>query len=201
MINTVKDLVKRLKKEADQLESMGSVDLACGVQAAVRVICDELDASTAIGNADSHRIEPLERHNKRLMAVLAKQSALNERFDLRCKESVLSTPEYKAMVLRKEAIKRQINDLPKCPICRGVGKVRPMFELLHCDHCDGVGVNASLGINKELVKLQQSLILAEFELIEKLVADLFKCGLSPADREAIAIEYFYADCRTNLRGD
>ncbi|MGI2095484.1 hypothetical protein [Shewanella glacialipiscicola] len=199
MINTVKDLVKRLKKEADQLESMGSVDLACGVQAAVRVICDELDANTAIGNADSHRVEPLERHNKRLMAVLAKQSVLDERFDLRCKESVLSTPEYKAMVLRKEAIKRQINDLPKCPICRGVGKVRPMFALHCCDQCSGVGVN--IEANNELVKLQQSLILTEFELIEKLVADLFKCGLSPADKEAISIEYFYADCRTNLRCD
>ncbi|MGE6315877.1 hypothetical protein ACQKC1_08825 [Shewanella baltica] len=199
MIETVNDLVKRLVKEADQLESMGSVDLACGVQAAVRLIRDELDANAAIGNADSHRIEPLERQNKRLMAALAKQSVLNEIFDLLCKDSVLSTPEYKAMVLAKETIKRQINALPKCRTCRGVGKVRPMFELHCCDQCGGVGVNVTA--NNELIKLQQSLILNEFELIEKLTADLFKVGLSPADKEAIAIEYFYADCRTNLRCD
>lgn len=199
MIETVNDLVKRLNQEADQLESIGSVDLACGVQAAVRVIRDELDANAAIGNADSHRVEPLERQNKRLMAVLAKQSVLNERFDLLCKDSVLSTPEYKAMVLDKEDIKRKINALPKCKSCRGVGKVRPMFALHCCDQCGGVGVN--IAANNELVKLQQSLILTEFELIEKLIADLFKCGLSPADKEAIAIEYFYADCRTNLRCD
>lgn len=199
MIETVNDLVKRLVKEADQLESMGSVDLACGVQAAVRVIRDELDANSAIGNADSHRIEPLERQNKRLMAVLANHSVLNERFDLLCKDSVLSTPEYKALVLAKDDIKRKINALPKCKICRGVGKVKPMFALHCCDQCGGVGVN--IAANNELVKLQQSLILTEFELIEKLVADLFKCGLTPADKEAIAIEYFYADCRTNLRCD
>ena len=39
------------------------------------------------------------------------------------------------------------------------------------------------------------------QLIEKLTAALFKVGLSAADKEAISVEYFYADCRTNLRCD
>ena len=56
MIETVSDLVKRLKAEAEQLESMGSVDLACGVEAAVRVIANELDVHLPIGNADYCRI-------------------------------------------------------------------------------------------------------------------------------------------------
>lgn len=199
MIETVSDLVKRLKAEADQLESMGSVDLACGVEAAVRVISNELDGHLPIGNADYHRIEPLERINKRLMAVLAKQAAINERFDLHCKQQVLSTPEYQVLVAKKKAINGQINALPKCNTCRGVGKVKPMFELYPCDKCGGSGVD--LAAKGELIKLQQALILAEFELIEKLTAALFKVGLSSEDKEAIAVEYFYADCRTNLRGD
>lgn len=199
MIETVSDLVKRLKAEAEQLESIGSVDLACGVEAAVRVICNELDGHLPIGNADYHRIEPLERINKRLMSVLATQSSINERFDLHCKKLVLSTPEYKALVSAKTAIHQQINALPKCNTCRGVGKVKPMFELYPCDKCGGSGVD--LAANGELIKLQQALILAEFELIEKLTAALFKVGLSAADKEAISVEYFYADCRTNLRCD
>ncbi|ABM25320.1 conserved hypothetical protein [Shewanella sp. W3-18-1] len=199
MIETVSDLVKRLKTEAEQLESIGSVDLACGVEAAVRVICNELDGHLPIGNADLQRIEPLERINKRLMAVLAKQSSINERFDLHCKQQVLSTPEYQALVSAKNRIHQQINALPKCDECNGKGKVKPMYVFYQCHQCGGTGVD--LAANSEMIKLQQALILAEFELIEKLIAALFNVGLSAADKEAISVEYFYADCRTNLRCD
>ena len=105
MINTVKDLVVRLNVEAEQLESIGCHEAACGVHSSIRVIQDELDDHSAIGNADSHRIEPLERLNTRLINALARQSTAMQRFDNYCKEGVLSTSQFHQLVQSNKAIK------------------------------------------------------------------------------------------------
>ncbi|MBB1389507.1 hypothetical protein H5185_08735 [Shewanella sp. SG44-6] len=199
MINTVKDLVVRLNVEAEQLESIGCHEAACGVHSSIRVIQDELDDHSAIGNADSHRIEPLERLNTRLTNALARQSTAMQRFNHYCKEGVLSTSQFHQLVQSNKAIKTKIRLLPRCPVCNGAGNTKPLFYVYECDSCGGTGIN--LANTTELVHLQQAIISGEFDLIEKLVAALFKCGLADADRAALSVANFYDNSANNLRLD
>jgi ribosomal protein L37AE/L43A len=199
MINTVKDLVVRLNVEAEQLESIGCNEAACGVYSSIRIIQDELDDHSAIGNADSHRIEPLERLNIRLTNTLALQSLAMQRFDNYCKEGVLSTPQFNQLVQRNKAIKTKVRLLPRCPVCNGAGNTKPLFYVYECDSCGGTGIN--LANATELAHLQQAIIHGEFDLIEKLVSALFKCGLDDADRAALSVANFYENSANNLRLD
>jgi ribosomal protein L37AE/L43A len=199
MINTVKDLVVRLNVEAEQLESIGCHEAACGVHSSIRVIQDELDDHSAIGNADSHRIEPLERLNTRLINALARQSTAMQRFNHYCKEGILSTSQFHQLVQSNKAIKIKIRLLPRCQVCNGAGNTKPLFYVYECDSCGGTGIN--LANTTELVHLQQAIIHGEFDLIEKLVAALFKCGLADADRAALSVANFYDNSANNLRLD
>lgn len=199
MICTVKDLVVRLGREADQFESIGCHEAACGVHSCIRVIQDELDSHSAIGNADSHRVEPLERLNARLTDTLALQSLAMQRFDAYRKNHVLSLEKYNQLVKRVSQVKSEIRSLPRCQVCNGAGNTKPLFYVYECDACGGSGVDAANLV--ELVIMQQSVINGEFELISKLVESLFHCGLSVKDRESVSVAQFYENSKTNVRLD
>ena len=170
MICTVKDLVVRLGCEADQFESIGCHEAACGVHSCIRVIQDELDSHSAIGNADSHRVEPLERLNARLTDTLALQSLAMQRFDAYRKNHVLSLEKYNQLVKRVSQVKSEIRSLPRCQVCNGAGNTKPLFYVYECDACGGSGVDAANLV--ELVIMQQSVINGEFELISQKIVGI-----------------------------
>jgi hypothetical protein len=199
MIDTVRKLMTRLEQEAEQLESMGSSEMACGVHAALRVIRDELDGHTVIGNADSHRIEPLTRQNARLMAILSKQASLNDEFYQLRQHCVLQTHDYQYFVKRRGEVQAKMSRLPRCPACQGRGETKPLFYVYECNECAGFGVDASHGA--ALICDQQALLQLEFELIEHLVSALFTHGLPVSEQRALSVVQFYADSRSNLRCD
>jgi hypothetical protein len=199
MIDTVRKLMARLEQEAVQFESMGESDMACGVYASLRVIRDELDGHAAIGNADSHRIEPLTRQNARLMAVLSKQAGLNDEFYQFRQQCVLQTHDYQHFVKRRGEVQAKISRLPRCPACQGRGETKPLFYVYECNECEGSGVAIDHGA--ALITDQQALLQLEFELIEHLVSALFTHGLPVSEQRALSVAQFYADSRSNLRCD
>jgi hypothetical protein len=102
MIKSVGDLIERLRLEASELEECGSVDLACGISAAVRVISDELGPFDAIGGDVASDEPPAIDHAliDELTALKAENATLKAQGAAVMAQSATIEAEYAALVVR-----------------------------------------------------------------------------------------------------
>lgn len=220
MINNISELVARLKDEAESLEGLGASELACGVLAAIRVINDELSPYDQIGGEASEQAEPLDTAELdavkgELEAMATAHGSLSVKHE-RLMKSVgaieanrhlaadyggrlaLGFNGYKVLQSDVNAAEQGISHLLRCKACRGGGKVRPMFYVYDCDVCGGSGCNIKA---KGVIVAQQTLIRTQKTMITKLLHEIFMRALSQKEKEAISIEAFYEDSKTNVRCD
>lgn len=222
MIDNVGALVARLRKEVESLEDSGNLELSYGMIAAMRIITDELNLDDAIGgevvavepvevdagqsyNLDAElapyveKINTLTLRNASLMSLLGGLEANRITAVDYCEKLTLSFNRYKGLRADVDSAESAVARLSTCRKCSGTGMYRPMFEKRDCVDCDGSGANPNGG--RDMIITQQKLIRTQKTLIGTLLHDLFTTGLTKADKEAVAVEHFYADCKTNVRCD
>lgn len=216
-MDTVEDLIKRLSSEASSLEDFGQSELACGIQAAIRIIKDELNPFDAIGG-DAPPAQP--QDSPELVAEVAR---LNERLVATSKQAerfrtVAATMEgfrheIAAMVegehstaakyvgLRSDVhnAERMIDALPRCRKCNGRGVFKPMFHELECPDCFGSG--RDLEVFDKLVVAQQELIRHQKVLMSALLHEVYMTRLPELEKVGISMDDFYSTCKTNVRLD
>lgn len=216
-MNTVEDLIKRLSNEAASLEDFGQSELACGIQAAIRIIKDELNPFDVIGG-DAPPVQ--EQVSPELVAELARTQEENKALSIKAERfrAIAATMEsfkhdIAAMVegehstaarylgLRADvhAAERMIDALPRCKKCSGKGVIRPMFHDLECPDCFGSG--RDLEVFDKLVVGQQELIRHQKVLLSALLHEVYTTRLPELEKLGISMNDFYSSCKTNVRLD
>lgn len=104
--------------------------------------------------------------------------------------AVPSSPEVLAELMERVA------KLLDCEACRGTGKTRGMFHLLDCVQCDGSALVDEIA--RHTVAAMYRLARGQQALIEQLVINS-----QPQQRKSQGdlVNEFYANCRSNYRGD
>lgn len=217
MIETVEGLIKRLSSEASSLEDFGQSELACGIQAAIRVIKDELnpfdviggDAPPAKGDDSLELVAEIERlsaENKALSAKVERfrsAAASIEQFKQDIADKVegkhLAANKYKALRQDVHGAELMIERLPRCKKCNGKGVFKPMFHDYECPDCFGSG--RDLEVFDKLVVGQQELIRHQKVIMSALLHEVYTTRLPEIEKLAVSMDDFYGTCKTNVRLD
>lgn len=217
MIETVEDLIKRLSNEASSLEDFGQSELACGIQAAIRIIRDELNPFDAIGGDTPpaqnqiprelvDELTQVKNENKALIAkserfrsIAATMEGFRHEIAEKAERKHLEVPRYLGLRADVHKAEKMIDALPRCKKCSGKGVIKPMFHDLDCPDCFGSG--RDLEVFDKLVVGQQELIRHQKVLMSALLHEVYTTRLAEIEKVAISMDDFYRTCKTNLRLD
>lgn len=224
MIASIDGLISRIRDEAVELEECGSVDLACGMFAVIKLIEREVDVSAAIGGEPVADIEPepvadmaeiarlnaeidsvkselarVTAKHERLMSLAAAKELTKQEISNYTRGVKMTQPKYLALVGEANKVEKKLHEQVKCKSCVGKGTVKPMYYEYDCTVCGGTGCDMSDVVTFAIN--QQEIIRAQTVLINSFIHDFFLHGFTSKERMAFSIDNFYSDCKTNLRLD
>lgn len=199
-IDTVGDLIERLKQEAIDLDESGCSCAADGVYAAIRVITDVFSMNDVIMDHTCVSLKQPDRDKRNIekiyQALLSREIAYQYAIDHNIYAGGLELG-YLDFYNNAIDIRKQFFNLPVCSECHGTGEVRPLAMVWECTKCYGTGRYCS-DVGK-LIRLQQDLIVNQMNLINKVSDVICELKISPKpsndELTALAVERFYKDCK------
>ncbi|WP_345872892.1 hypothetical protein [Shewanella algae] len=222
-IATIGDLLSLLRESAAEHFDMGLGEFAGGIEGAIRLIKENLDSDTAIGEAleqsDPQELEAAKSENARLKQEIQRLRGILGRYEERLQHGIAAVSEFYGEKMGYQDVKHRLDIYPQtlafskysttpgtCPQCHGVGRYKPVSRHLDCMECDKTGVdfkNPGPGIQVLTERIR-----ALNEIIVKQDATVFAHAFSKAEQKNIdwrlsadSLALFYEKSKNNIRLD
>lgn len=195
MSKTIADLISLLKVEANNIDEFSCSNLADGIYAAIRVISDEFSLDDIITSEvnNNRPIVDSAAFNAIKKTLLSRELIYQYQADLNLSNAANLCDFQKSYDEVKE-LRMEVNNLPSCQYCSGLGKVQSLQIIWDCIHCYGTGRDFTNYEN--VISSQQKIIVSQLAMLTKMAKKIYELKLAPpalTDEEKIriSVEEFY----------